>query len=142
MSTTVLTNLQTTGTLQVDGAATLASAAITGALTAATVATKRVVAAASADGAVAVGDKDVFITKAGVCAMTLASPTATTHDGVIMRFVAATANAHTLTITAGFNGGGASKDVATFGGAVGDTVAVEAYQGVWYILNSTNITLA
>lgn len=103
-----------------------------------------VVQAASADGAIAVAPKHVFITKAGVCAMTLVDPTATTHDGLEIVFIAATANAHTLDNSAGsgfFSSGGASKDVATFGGAIGDRISVVAYQGKWYIKDSLNITL-
>jgi hypothetical protein len=99
--------------------------------------------AGSADGAITIKDGFVPLTKAGVAAMTLAAPTATTDDGKILRIVATTANAHTVTQASdGFNGGGASKDVATFGGAVGDKLVCIAYQGIWYILDSLNITLA
>jgi enoyl reductase-like protein len=78
--------------------------------------------------------------------MTIVDPTATTHDGVTLTFVATTANAHTLSNAAGsgfFSSGGASKDVATFGGAIGDGLTIMAYQGKWYIdpRGSTNITL-
>lgn len=101
------------------------------------------VVVASADGAISIAPKTVFITKAGVCAMTLAAPTATTHDGYIIRFVATTAAAHTLTATTiGFNKADAAGDVATFGGAIGDGLTVIAYQGEWYILSSINISLA
>lgn len=104
----------------------------------------RVVAAAAADGAVTIAPKSVFITKAGIAALTLADPTATTHDGLVIDFIATTANAHTVSNAAGsgfFSSGGATKDVATFGGAIGDRFSVIAYQGKWYILDSLNITL-
>lgn len=102
--------------------------------------------AVTADGAITVptGNISHYITKAGVAVMTIADPTATTHDGVQLRFVAATANAHTLSNAAGsgfFSSGGATKDVATFGGAIGDRITIEAYQGKWYIVDSLNITL-
>jgi hypothetical protein len=104
------------------------------------------VLAKSANGAVTV---PVFnqiypITKAGVCALTIVDPTATTHDGVELTFIATTANAHTLDNSAGsgfFSSGGASKDVATFGGAIGDYIRLVAYQGAWYIQGTLNITL-
>jgi hypothetical protein len=85
----------------------------------------------------------VLLTKAGVAVMTLAAPTAGTDDGKILRIISTTANAHTVTqTTPGFNNAGSAKDVATFGGAVGDQFAVIAYNGIWYILSSTNVTFA
>lgn len=106
------------------------------------------VLAKSANGAVAVPAYNIVypITKAGVCALTIVDPTATTHDGVTLTFLATTANAHTLDNSAGsgfFSSGGASKDIATFGGAIGDGLTIMAYQGKWYVdpRGSTNITL-
>jgi hypothetical protein len=99
----------------------------------------------SADGAITIPTKSTtfVVTKAGVAAMTLADPTAGTHDGVRLTFLSATANAHTLSNAAGsgFNAGGAAADVGTFGGAKGDNIVVEAYQGVWYVVSKTNVTL-
>jgi len=103
------------------------------------------VVAVTADGAIAVpaGSRTYFITKAGVAAMTLVDPTATTHDGIRLTFIATTAHAHTLSNAAGsgFNGGGAAKDVGTFGGAIGDGITIVAYQGKWWLENSINVTL-
>ncbi len=108
----------------------------------------RPVAAVTADGAITLGTvcQTYFVTKAGVAAMTIVDPTATTHDGLELTFIAATANAHTLSNAAGsgfFDAGGASKDVATFGGAIGDGLTIVAYAGKWYIKpgNVKNITL-
>jgi hypothetical protein len=102
------------------------------------------VIAVTADGAVSVpnGNTTYYITKAGVAGMTLVDPTATTHDGLRLTFIAATANAHTLDIVTGVNGSAA--DVGTFGGALGDGVTIEAYQGVWYQVpgSNTNVTWA
>jgi hypothetical protein len=99
----------------------------------------------SADGAIAVPTENTtyFVTKAGVAAMTLVDPTATTHDGLELTFISATAQAHTLSNAAGsgFNAAGAGGDVATFGGAKGDNITIVAYQGDWYVKNSINITL-
>lgn len=104
--------------------------------------------AVSADGAIGVPayNRTHFVTKAGIAAMTIVDPTATTHDGVTLTFIATTANAHTLSNAAGsgfFSSGGGTKDVATFGGAIGDGITIIAYQGKWYIdpRGSTNITL-
>lgn len=102
--------------------------------------------AVTADGAITIPSVNtVFaITKAGVAAMTLADPTSGTDDGLIVQFVATTANAHTLDNSAGsgFNGGGAGSDIGTFGGAVGDNIRLLAYGGVWHVLSSVNVTLA
>lgn len=112
------------------------------------VSTKQAFAAVTADGAITItaATKTYFITKAGVAAMTIVDPTATTHDGVALTFIATTANAHTLSNAAGsgfFSSGGATKDVATFGGAIGDGLAIIAYQGKWYLdpRGVTNVTL-
>lgn len=95
------------------------------------------------NGAIGIKDGLVALTKAGVAAMTLAAPTATTDDGKRLRIVATTANAHTVTqASPGLNNLGASGDVATFGGAVGDMIELIAYQGVWYITNVINVTVA
>ncbi len=102
----------------------------------------------SADGAISIpsGNTHYFITKAEAAAMTIADPTATTHDGLTLTFVATTAAAHTLSNAAGsgfFSTGGSGKDVATLGGAIGDGLSIIAYQGKWYIdpRGSTNATL-
>lgn len=99
---------------------------------------------ASASGAITIKDGTVWLTKAGVAAMTLADPTATVDDGKTLRIISTTANAHTVSNAAGsgFNAGGASTDVGTFGGAKGDNLIVTAYQGVWLVVSKTNVTLA
>lgn len=104
--------------------------------------------AVTADGAITVPlfNRTHFITKAGVAALTIVDPTATTHDGVTLTFIATTAQAHTLSNAAGsgfFSSGGGTKDIATFGGAIGDGITIIAYQGKWYIdpRGVTNVTL-
>lgn len=107
------------------------------------------VGAVSASGAITITpyNKHFMITKsASAAAMTIVDPTATTHDGVTLSFIATTAQAHTLDNSAGsgfFSSGGGSKDVATFGGAIGDGLTIIAYQGKWYIdpRGVTNVTL-
>lgn len=101
------------------------------------------VAAYGADGALTLKSGVAILTKATAGAYTLAAPAATTDGGKILYIVASTAQAHTVTqATPGFNGGGASSDVATFGGAAGDSLMVVAYNGVWYVLNARNVTIA
>lgn len=126
-----------------DFAVVTASGGFTGDLTGGV---KEPVGAVTANGAITIpaASKSFFITKAGVAAMTIGNPTATTHDGVRLTFISTTANAHTLdnSAGAGFNDGGAAKDVGTFGGAKGDNIVIEAYQGKWYVVSAVNVTLA
>lgn len=104
------------------------------------------VGAFSSNGAVSIPSysADYFVTKAGVCALTIADPTSGTHDGVELTFISTTAQAHTLSNAAGsgFNNGGSAKDIGTFGGAIGDRITIVAYQGKWYVKDSLNVTLA
>lgn len=74
-------------------------------------------------------------------AMTLANPT-TAQNGMIMVITATNASAHTVTYTAGFNGGTAARDVATYGGAIGDNMVIIANAGVWWVISTRNVTLA
>jgi hypothetical protein len=66
----------------------------------------------SADGAInPLVSANYAVTKAGVCAMTLAAPTV---DGVMIRIFSTTANAHTLTATSLLQTGSSNVSVATF----------------------------
>jgi hypothetical protein len=104
--------------------------------------------ALSADGAITIPlySQVLPITKGTAAALTIADPTSGTHDGVQLTFVSTTAAAHTVSNAAGsgfFSSGGSSKDVATFGGAIGDGFSIIAYGGKWYIdpRGVTNVTL-
>lgn len=93
---------------------------------------KREIQVASADGAIAIKSSTVFITKAGVCAMTLGIPT-TAQNGTRIVFIATTASAHTLTVaTIGINALDGSGDVATWTAAVGNNITIVAYGGEWW----------
>ncbi len=81
----------------------------------------------------------VMIGGGSATAVTLSAPNT---QGVELTFIATTAQAHTVTSALGFNAGGSGKDVATFGGAIGDTFTVFSYNGYWYVKTSTNVTLA
>jgi hypothetical protein len=71
---------------------------------------------------------------------TIAAPTVTTHDGRIVRIISTTAAAHVVTAGAGVING-ATSGVATFGGAIGDTITLVAYQGVWYATSKLGVTI-
>lgn len=118
----------------------------TGIATASQIKAREFVLAMAVDGAITIPaySQTILCTKAGVLAMTLADPTATTHDGVRLTIIATTAQANTLDNSggSGFNAGGAGSDIGTFGGAIGDNIVIEAYQGKWYVISSVNVTLA
>lgn len=97
------------------------------------------------DGAITKDVGCVVISKAGILAGTLAAPTAGTQDYLVLRIVSLTANAHVIvTSAAGFNAGGAGADTLTFTtAAIGDSVTLMAFNGVWYIIASRGtITLS
>src|SRR6266436_4691939 len=77
------------------------------------------VTAVAVDGAIAVKNGTVAITKGSACALTLADPIAGTDDGCCLTILATTAFAHTIDNSAGsgFNAGGSAKDIGTFGAA-------------------------
>lgn len=75
-------------------------------------------------------------------AMTLAAPSYA-QEGQEMVIQAETAQAFTVTqTTPGFNGASTSGDVATFGGAIGDTFHIKAVGGQWNVLSTRNVTIA
>jgi len=126
------------GDLNVDGAATIAGAAVvSGALTGLEKHT-----AASADGAVTIQPGTVIFTKAGVCAATLAAPSAA-QAGTRMTFLAGTANAHTITATGLIEDGvtGGAKTTATFAAFVGSSLTLEAYNLKWLVVGKNACTI-
>lgn len=90
------------------------------------------VATYSVDGAVSIPlvDQTIYITKAGVCALTL-NGTLAADLTVTVKFISLTANAHTITYTAGFYGNTTTSDVATFPATVGATFTIQAKNGLW-----------
>lgn len=81
------------------------------------------------------------ITKAGVCAITLGNPSKA-QNGLRLTFRSATANAHTITYTAGVYGDTTSSDVLTFAAKVGASCTIEANGGLWGAIALTNVTAA
>lgn len=95
----------------------------------------------TANGALTIQTGTHLLTKAGVLAATLAAPS-TAQNGTRLRIISTTAQAHTVTqTTPGFNNGSTASDVATFGGAIGDNMTVEAYNGIWHVISLRNVTL-
>ncbi len=92
-------------------------------------------------GALTIQNGTMYIGSAGALAMTLAAPSLA-QNGVTMNIMASTAQAHTITYTAGFWGNTTSSDVATFGGAIGDFIVVQAVAGSWRVLAQKNVTIA
>ena len=95
-----------------------------------------------AAGAILIPNEDarVFINKATAAAMTLALPS-TADDGKQMTIQAGSAAAHTVTVPSatGFKN---TTGTATFGGAIGDSMTIQAYKGQWYPLSVINVTFA
>lgn len=83
----------------------------------------------TADGAITVQDGVAALAKASAGAHTLAPPAAG-DDGMLLTITAKTAFAHTVTITEGIGGKGASFDVITFA-AVGDSITLRAVNLHW-----------
>lgn len=94
------------------------------------------------DGAVAVAPGSTHLTKGSAAAITIAAPTASTHDGYIVRITSETAFAHVITQgTVGFNGKGASGTI-TFADSKGSSVTLEARNGNWWVISNIGGTVA
>ena len=72
---------------------------------------------------------------------TLAAPAAADNGKVIMIW-SETAVAHTITVAAGWNGGGGGVDLGTFGAASGNGLIAIAHEGNWYIVSNINVVLS
>jgi len=88
----------------------------------------------AANGAITIADGVHAITKGSAAAMTLAPPTAS-DEGIRLTIVSRTAFAHTVTLTEGLGGKGASFDVMTFA-AVGDCIQLLADNLHWVPLGA------
>ena len=137
---TSLLTIDTSDGVRIDGAFKIGAKQYTAAQL--DVAAVKNVQTLTGDGAITLKNGVVELNKAGAIAATIANPTATNDDYNRLTIVALTAQANTVTCTGGFGNGGASKDVATYGGAIGDNLNLMAYQGFWYVTGSQGITLA
>jgi hypothetical protein len=101
--------------------------------------------ASGATDAVAIREGSVFITTAGVDALTLftpvaGQPSAGGDDGRALLIKSTTAHAHTVTTAANVING--ADDTITFGGAVTDYIHLIAYNAKWWALASSGATLS
>lgn len=101
------------------------------------------VQAITGDGAITIANyATVFLSKGSAAAITLAAPTAGTHDRFEITIIAASAQAHVVTCsTVGFNAKGSSGTL-TFTAAIGNSVVLVAYNGNWYTKAVRNVTAA
>ncbi len=102
-----------------------------------------IVTAYSASGALALTPGTAMITKAGVAAMTLAAPTVA-QEGLILRVISQTANAHTITATGLIDDGvtGGSKTTATFAAFAGASIELVASNLKWAVLSKNVVTIS
>jgi hypothetical protein len=101
------------------------------------------IVAYSVNGAITPPRKNTLIvlTKAGVAAMTLAGPSKA-DNGIVVTIKSSTANAHTVTYTAGFYADTTSSDVATFAAKDGASITLVADGGKWGVVALGNVTIA
>jgi hypothetical protein len=98
--------------------------------------------AITGDGAITIQNAIVLLSKAGAGAITIAAPTAGTHDGILIEVITLTAQAHVITSgVEGFNDKGSSGTV-TFTAAIGNSVTLRAWNGNWYVVNANGVTVA
>lgn len=136
-----LSEIEVTGISTFTGAVT-APAGITGNVTGnVSGGAQRPVVVIAGDGAITIADSVVILTKGSAAAITLAAPTAVTHDGMRIDIIAGSAQAHVVTTTGA--AGGAGQDVLTFGGAINDSISLIARNALWYIIGAPrNVTAA
>ncbi len=85
-------------------------------------------------------DSTIYLTKAGVLALTINGPNKDQTNTI--RFVSLTANAHTITYTAGFYADTTSSDVATFAAKNGASATFVAKSGTLGVVALANVTIA
>lgn len=95
-----------------------------------------------AAGAIAIPNEDarIFLVAGSAAAMTLALPS-TADDGKTLTIQAGAAQAYTVTTptATGFKN---TTGTATFGGAIGDNMVIQAYKGQWLPVSVINVTFA
>jgi len=95
----------------------------------------------TASGAISLTPGLHLINVAGVGAMTLAVPTGL-PDGTEAEVRSMTANAHTLTVSGGFGGTGATRDVGTFTAEVGAGLTMVVVNSLWHLRATNLVTVA
>ena len=92
----------------------------------------------TATGAITIDSEFVLLSYAGATAITLAAPTNPDMNGLSMTITSSVAQAHVITATNLLNG---NSDTLTWGGAVGDSCNLRAWNGEWLTENLTNVTV-
>lgn len=94
------------------------------------------------------GTEEIFLTGAGVTALTLRKPVAGTvglgstgEDGFTSLTVTDTVGA-AHTITTGANGFNGTTHIATFNGTKGSTITLIPFNGSWWVKCSSGVTLS
>lgn len=82
-----------------------------------------------------------LIDKNGVAAMTLAAPN-TGDDGLYMRIISTTANAHTITATGLYQDGAGHVNLATFAAQIGASIDLMALAGKWVVIRVQGVTMS
>lgn len=96
----------------------------------------------TADGAITVTPSYLVITKGSAAALTIAAPTAVTHDGYVIDIYSETAFAHVVTQgTVGFDLKGSSGTL-TWAAAKGGHVRIVARNGQWQVHSVRGVTIA
>lgn len=95
------------------------------------------------DGAIAIANGVVALTKGSAAAITLAAPTAA-QAGTRITIVAGSAWAHVVTATGLLDDGvvGGSKNTATFAAFVGSAITLLAYNLKWVVVSKNVVTVA
>lgn len=83
----------------------------------------------------------IFLNAGSALAMTLRNPTLA-ENGMVMVLKSQTAQLHTVTYTAGFDGGTTARDVASYTATIGDDLVVVANNLVWWVISTRGVTLA
>lgn len=94
----------------------------------------------TADGAIPIKPGVTILAGSAGKAYTLAAPSLA-QNGIVMVFAVGSAQAHTLTVAGGINGGSTATDVATFA-ALGDSLVLVANGGVWYLISFRGTSIA
>lgn len=93
----------------------------------------------AADATISIKNGVVIISKTSAAAITLARPVAGFDDGKKLKIKSTTGYAHVITCTGGFL---PAASTITFAAAAGACTELVAYNGYWFISNSTTITTA
>ena len=89
------------------------------------------------DGAIEIDDEYAILSTATALAMTLADPTNPEMNGFKMTIQASTAKAHVITFAFSFDG---SNTIMTWSAAIGNSLMLRAYGGVWRVCEGIGYT--